>query len=196
VVCTADESKWVDIAYVANRRLYMIRVIKGAIHVSDNDVRRMYELSTRGTHIFNPDKKRIQTTLDKRSAIVKSIWNSLIEHGCMKGRRIGMCVCLMSKPGCQKQAWHTDYDMAEVSRLEFKPAGVIVALEDNTFFEEYPNTRHVLHRGDALIFEGDVVHAGSAYDVHNVRLHAYLDVDTHKRSANKTYLFEGGLAEA
>lgn len=32
-----------------------------------------------------------------------------------------------------------------------------------------------LNKGDMLIFRGDLIHAGSAYDVENIRLHVYLD---------------------
>ena len=43
-----------------------------------------------------------------------------------------------------------------------------------------------LDQGDCLVFDGDCVHAGSAYDYDNVWLHVYLDVIDIKRGKNYT----------
>jgi hypothetical protein len=51
-------------------------------------------------------------------------------------------------------------------------------------------TRHTveLAAGDVIIFRGDLVHAGSPYEKHNVRIHAYLDHPTVSRPPNRTWV--------
>ena len=46
-----------------------------------------------------------------------------------------------------------------------------------------------MKKGDILIFDGDEIHAGSAYTRDNTRIHLYLDTTEVKRMRNKTYLF-------
>ena len=95
-------------------------------------------------------------------------------------------VVLHSSPMCKQQPWHYDYDPEEVRAASIKPLGVLVALQDNTRFETRRKT-HILSRGDVLVFRGDVVHAGAAYDTENTRMHTYLDVDAVKRPTNRTW---------
>lgn len=47
-----------------------------------------------------------------------------------------------------------------------------------------------LHSGDLFIFRADLIHAGCAYDVDNVRLHVFLDSQYIKRIKNRTYIVE------
>ncbi len=112
---------------------------------------------------------------------------------------------LWSKPMCKKQPWHFDYEyknhqsnLFSVSSLPHAiPLIGIVATEDNTYIDVVPYSymyfNHssfaqdisfdgtkkpitlVLKKGDMVIMRGDLLHSGSAYEMHNRRLHFYLD---------------------
>jgi ectoine hydroxylase-related dioxygenase (phytanoyl-CoA dioxygenase family) len=45
-----------------------------------------------------------------------------------------------------------------------------------------------LQPGDAVLFRGDLVHAGAAYKSDHLRMHCYLDSAAVKRAANATWL--------
>jgi ectoine hydroxylase-related dioxygenase (phytanoyl-CoA dioxygenase family) len=45
-----------------------------------------------------------------------------------------------------------------------------------------------LNAGDAVLFRGDLVHAGSAYERANRRIHVYLDNPAHPREPNRTWI--------
>ena len=123
-------------------------------------------------------------------------------------RMIGGVVLLRSEPCCQAQMAHCDYipkpDMLE-STDSTVPQLLLVALEDETTMDVWPGSHrlvrgstdiqdpvsvvHVsLNKGDALLFRGDLVHAGSAYTQSNVRVHFYLDSPLVKRVANRTWI--------
>lgn len=166
-----------------------LQILRGAVDVSDVCVDRLRTTVVRhGRTVFNPDKLRSQATIRMDSSIVRSLAHVLDTRGFLCGRTLGTTVILSSEPGCKKQAWHTDYDANAVASLRVKPLGVLLALQDGTRFEEFPNTTHILDRGDVLIFDGDVVHAGAAYGVGNIRIHAYVDSNEHTRERNTTYL--------
>ena len=99
---------------------------------------------------------------------------------------------LRSLPGCQEQEAHRDFEVKDDTEEATLPAGVIVALEPDTTLEVWDddgtNQQTVkLYRGDVLIFRGSVVHAGSAYDKDNVRIHLYVDSRAQPRQQNKTW---------
>ena len=58
---------------------------------------------------------------------------------------------------------------------------MIVALEDGTTLHVCPfdsdgeEEEIPLNAGDVLVFRGDLIHAGAAYDARNVRIHCYID---------------------
>lgn len=169
----------------------MVTIIRGALDISSADVRRFKSYSTRrGGPIFNPDAKRLQAAVPKRCKLIQRLEYILQKNGHMEGRTLGSCVSLLSRPGCRQQEWHTDYDPDAIQTLNHKPLGVLLALQDDTFFNEHSVGRHVLKQGDILIFDGDVVHAGAAYTKENVRIHAYIDSIDYVRPRDKTYLLE------
>ena len=101
-----------------------------------------------------------------------------------------MWASLLSLPFTMKQPAHFDFDPSKVVHLpdSHKPLLTVVALEDNTFLDVWVgykqlldgslttplrSTRVCLHSGDVLVFVGDLIHAGSAYDEENIRLHCY-----------------------
>jgi hypothetical protein len=90
------------------------------------------------------------------------------------------------------------------------PLLCLVALEPNTYLDIWENSiqlitqsedtlkdilnpgvervRITLQPGDILIFRPDLVHAGSAYENENVRLHVYLDSAEIPRKPNRTFV--------
>jgi ectoine hydroxylase-related dioxygenase (phytanoyl-CoA dioxygenase family) len=139
-----------------------------------------------GSDIFNPNRGRTQSNVSSTNELVKRTSEWLRKHGFMYGRKCGDAVFLHSIPGCKQQQWHTDFDTEAIRKARKKPLGVILALEDKTSFET-PSKRYQMSHGDILIFEGDAVHAGSAYDVSNTRMHIYIDTVGCPRQNNKTY---------
>ena len=166
-----------------------LQIFRCAIDIPDEWIRRLQTMvAQHGRIVFNPDKLRTQVTIRKDSSVVRSLRRALHENDLLGGRTLGTTVVLSSQPGCKQQPWHTDYDTTAVAGLDVKPLGVLLALQDGTRFEEFPDTTHCLCRGDMLVFDGDVVHAGSAYDTGNLRLHAYVESNEHTRDRNRTYL--------
>ena len=111
-------------------------------------------------------------------------------------------VGLRSKAGGVKQSPHTDFTFPlRYPHLDHAnmPAGIIIALEPGTHLlvygwnKLYPSEQEeevvYLNIGDAIIFRGDLIHAGGAYTTDNVRVHAYLDVVGVKRKHNQTNIF-------
>ena len=139
------------------------------------------------TSIFNQDRKRHQSELSESEPIVQQILEAIKDY--LNGRTLGPIVLLHSLQGCKKQRFHWDYD-PNLLKHE-KPLGVLVALDDDTIF--YTLDKKIkLKRGDILIFDGDLVHAGGDYTQDNYRIHVYLDVSYKCRDVNKTYFFLNG----
>ena len=136
--------------------------------------------------IFNPDKKRIQHKLARNTRAFKTIEDKLRARGLLRGRDLQDMFVLHSKPGCKRQRFHYDYNPEEIRTLRKKPQGVLIATEDNTFLD-LENEKISLDASDMVIFDGDLMHAGSAYERSNTRLHCYLDSPSHTRQKNQTY---------
>ncbi len=166
----------------------MVTIFRQALNLDSLSIERFKRYAMRGSPIFNPDKKRFQYPIRKSLKVIRNLEHILNENGLMEKRCIGSCVALCSLPGCKQQQWHTDYDPDQIEHITHKPLGIIVALQDDTYFCEFPNVKHHLQKGDILIFKGDVVHAGGAYSRENVRIHVYLDSIQHRRTRNKTYI--------
>lgn len=98
-------------------------------------------------------------------------------------------VLLESRPGCQRQAAHCDYvptpELLAASD-ETIPLLFFLALEDDTQAVQRKTLQ--LAAGDAVVFRADLIHAGSAYDKNNIRIHAYLDHPSVKRDPNRTWI--------
>ena len=166
------------------------RLLHKFIHIdkSDADILRNFVLENNEC-VFNPDNLRLQRILDQNHDILKRIEKAMISRGLLRGRIMGEASVLFSHPGCKRQQLHWDYDPAKISKLRIKPLGILFAFEYGTSMYIHNIGKVILQPGDALVFAGDVVHAGDAYpDTSNVRLHLYLDVPSHVRSKNETYL--------
>ena len=107
------------------------------------------------------------------------------------------CVVLRSFAGCAEQYPHLDYDPDRL-RLQNAgdalPIGALLALQDNTRFVVFPRgsgePRRVLLElgaGDLLLFRGDLVHAGAAYEQCNVRIHCYVLREGHPLPKDQTW---------
>ena len=100
---------------------------------------------------------------------------------------------LWSLSSTLKQRAHFDFDSSKVVHLpdNQKPLLTLVALEDHTYMDVWVgykllldgslrtplrSTRIQLNKGDLLVFVADCIHAGSTYDVDNIRLHCYFPV--------------------
>lgn len=165
------------------------------------------------------DLRRRQCTVGRQRApkpvlnVIKAAESAIVEHGWSEGRTLSSWALLRSLPGCQRQAAHADYVPSEqlvAAADDDMPLAVLVALQDGTTLDVWPRSirligagadqvrdracirRHTvqLNAGDVLAFRGDLVHAGSAYDSENVRLHVYLDTASVPRQSNRTWLID------
>ena len=152
------------------------------------------------------DAKRRQVDLSARHPAIQPIRVAL--QKAHPSHTIRDVVLLVSKPGCRRQAAHTDYvpttDLLNATDIEM-PLLFLLALEHDTILEVWPQSHLVvqgrrggpsvrrqtvhLSAGDAILFRGDLVHAGAAYpDRQNMRIHAYLDSSAVPRDPNRTYI--------
>ena len=90
---------------------------------------------------------------------------------------IGGYTLLRSKPGCVMQGEHTDFFVnPKKDRMSGKdtPHVGLIALENSTTLQ-VEGQKVVVPKGSCLIMRGSVLHAGSDYDVDNIRFHFYMD---------------------
>lgn len=163
-------------------------VFKDAIVVTEEDVTRLHRLTCDlGARIFNPDDKRVQASIQPDDPVYCKLMAFFHIHGLLIGRAIGDAVAITSHAGCRRQQFHFDYDNSCVAIARVKPLGVLCALQNDTRLE-LPHKTLFLNAGDVLCFDGDLKHAGAAYDKLNTRVHMYLDSPEVRRQHNKTYL--------
>lgn len=168
----------------------MIQIHRNCISVSASITKRMRKAALGGFVVFNPDTKRLQKTIKHNNKFMRSLKEYLRKSDIINDNRfVGGAVAMHSLSGCKQQEWHTDYDPSTISKLKHKPMGVIIALEDGAKFVT-PSKLYKLCKGDMLLFDGDVVHAGGGYNSPNTRLHLYLDVHDAHRSRNKTWIIK------
>lgn len=158
------------------------RIWKNAIPIRDYDIQRHRKyLKTHAEIVFNPNSKRRQAAIPLKDPLISRL-RLRMRH--MLGEyMLQSPVVLQSLNGCKQQQWHVDYD-PQKNTTGF---GMLLALQNGTRLETLEATIH-LNQGDLLIFNGDLVHAGSWYDYENLRIHAYLDVKGSHRLANSTYI--------
>jgi hypothetical protein len=158
------------------------------------------------------DEKRKQISIDKvgvgggagpsKAALFKdALTKKLGELELTRKHKVDSMVALLSLPGCKAQLAHTDYTPDALTNAlipEKVPLACLVALTDGTLFDVWPGAirfvesrsfkamQSKLNAGDVLLFRGDLVHGGAAWEGDgglgsNVRIHAYLDVEGVKR---------------
>lgn len=162
-------------------------VFRQAVSVSLTDLQRMREKALSRPHqvVFNPDKLRIQRPILADDPLVVSIRQELLKQGFLNGREMHAPVVLHSFAGCQQQPWHLDFDPD--LQHQILPLGILLALQSETRLKTKRETV-CLDAGDLLVFDGDLVHAGAAYNVENTRIHAYLNPIGEERPGKNTFL--------
>ena len=116
-------------------------------------------------------------------------------------------VVIQSKAGCEEQPAHTDYAPQAGLSDDQMPLALLLAVMPNTRLHVWPRSIRLtadssgtvepiakqtieLEPGDAVLFRGDLVHAGAAYGEDNIRMHCYLPSAEIKRPSNSTWLVD------
>ncbi len=165
---------------------------------------------TKTQYIFNGpenDHKRKQVNIP--ASLVMDFREELLQLPFLtKYHCLDYFVLLRSLPGCTRQLAHTDYIPDEEllsCTPEDRPLLCVFALENNTKLIVWPGSHKLLHgrgrsmkpiephtvwldAGDAIVFRGDLVHAGAEYETENIRLHCYIDSKAVNRHPNRTYI--------
>ena len=169
--------------------------------------------------IFNTqlnDNKRAQNKLSKTHPLVSDIVTFLnVVH---PGYKINDWNLIVSEEGCKTQMAHCDYEPTDELRdasNENIPLAALIAINDNTTLRVWKKSIHLctktsdelepvkpigyndvyLNHGDILVFRGDLVHAGSAYDEVNMRIHVFMDTQAVKRDPNRTMIVSKHMNE-
>jgi len=181
----------------------MYKVYKKAFTFSPDLEKYIISKARQGDPIFNNrdgedkdnDNKRIQYDLENSEPITKHISSKLqdiIEHFGYKGT-VNDPVILKSYAYCKRQRLHRDYDLLQLQKIDESeyPHGIIVGISNNCRFIVSPDglSRKYVHfdKGDVVIFRGDTIHAGAEYHTENIRMHAYVDTESHDRIKNETF---------
>ena len=93
-----------------------------------------------------------------------------------------------------EQELHYDFNITANLKLSKLSYLVIAALMPNTKIVVCTNCIKqtvILNEGDVFIGRGDLIHAGAAYDIENIRCHWYADFVNNSRQERKTYLYTG-----
>jgi ectoine hydroxylase-related dioxygenase (phytanoyl-CoA dioxygenase family) len=184
-------------------------VLRNWITIPDRELTALQKRAADAEPIFNGsgrnDRRRRQLTLRLRDGTwLGSIRERLAAEFAATGHTPTGFVLLASDPGCVRQAAHQDYVPDDTLRSvtdDAMPLLFLLALEDNTMLDVWPGSHRpsgatrirretlCLDPGDAVLFRGDLVHAGSAYEtVPNCRVHVYLDHPLVPRTPNRTWI--------
>ena len=195
-------------------------LLRSAIEISPEEFTDLVQYSKpKNSPIFNysttlpSDGKRLQSSIPRAHPIFKRVLS--VCKSVLPQTRPKNPVVITSLAGCQEQAPHCDWNVFEFSGddREGCPYGFMLCIDDccrlvvwesshlvvrsiQISTDHFPTKKIInLVRGDVLIFRGDLIHAGAAYETDNVRLHCYLDVPGTKRTPDRTfpfYLFPSG----
>ena len=138
--------------------------------------------------ILQNQSSRIQMDTTTWEFFPRLLMQNSVVKDYMKGREVGQFSYILSLAGNNIQKAHWDWDPAwSVDEDDLSPVGIWTALEEGARLRLYHDIRDelgvVLHLrpGDALVFRGDVLHAGESYENDNLRMHLYLETPTTKR---------------
>lgn len=191
-------------------------IIKNVISITENDIKIIEkQIDTNKVYIFNQDwddndKKRMQTDLNEENLSFISILNDTI-NSINPLLKKSNWVIIKSEPDCHKQLAHLDYiptkNFNEIINGQDKyiiPLLVLSSLMNNTYIhiwdksieimngsyngEPIKSNKILLDKGDILIFRSDIIHAGSEYEIENIRLHCYLDSPFIDREIDTTFI--------
>jgi flagellar biosynthesis GTPase FlhF len=161
--------------------------------------------------VYN-DNRRLQASVDhmeeecafsgELQALLDAVSKNL--KALVPSRTPSTMMGLLSLDECGPQRPHADYTRESLEKIKDDgfsggaPLGVVIGLQPNTVFDMWPGainwdgSRFYEHKqlklgpGDAVFFLGNAVHAGSAFEKENVRLHCYLDSPDVQREPNTT----------
>ena len=149
---------------------------------------------TRRKVVFDARRRRSATSAScsTKHRFVRFLKNKLERKGLMEGLEMKECHLLHSEKGCLRQKLHYDFNPDTIPNLAVKPRSVLLALEDETKLIVWDKDTAkpkelMLKRGDCVVFNADVVHAGAAYDKPNTRLFCYLDAEDAPRKPNQVW---------
>lgn len=159
----------------------------------------LWEVRRRATGIFNhnaeapDDHLRLQLLLpDSRAPVASGLAERARVALQRQGGRPCQAAALLSLAGCQQQALHTDFSSETIHRLwteegvEPPEAYLVGVSEGGRLVLE--GATIPLHPGDAICFDGDVVHAGASYGEDNLRIHFYAEADPRVAAQDQTFL--------
>ena len=171
-------------------------VYESALQISGEDMAGAKAVAASdGKQIFNPDSKRMQAILCDDHPLRLRVIEALNERGVLSGGREPSRACVLhSKRGCKRQAFHSDFDVNAFVDVRVKPCSVLLALEDQTTLH-FLSGPVELSRGDILIFDGDVVHAGSEYHAENTRFFMYVGIPGVSAPENETYPYSAMIGQ-
>jgi hypothetical protein len=184
-------------------------VVRDAVSIPEQLFEKIrYSLKKSGT-IFNDNDQECQDHLRKMASISLSPkdlpgFEKLIQFVAPSSVNLEWVV-LESLAGCHRQAAHVDYifDKRNSRRVKELSYGCLLAVQDGTKLDVWPAAHRLfvrdhshdhstierctisLSKGDAVLFRADCVHAGSAYEDYNVRLHCYIDTDDMPHTTNR-----------
>ena len=188
----AVTSEWLDILHLRG-----YNTILGFLELTPQETQVYNARAKYSKSIFNNagknDKKRKQINVDlpeEHRALFSKLQSALSAQFIQTVPPI----VIKSSAGCKQQYWHTDYPRKIISTFprESVPCSVLVALSENgadlcvANEDKGEHTVHI-HKGDAIVFRGDLVHAGAAYQDENLRLHLYFDNKTFQRPLQTTW---------
>jgi hypothetical protein len=133
-----------------------------------------------------PDtRRRLGKPLAEADPLKVALLKALDACGKLAGRVPSKAAPITSLVDCARQEWHWDYRPDRVTKAHrehgVKPVSVIVGLSRGARLWVFDFEREMpvcvwIEPGEVLMFEADVLHAGSCYVYENTRLHLYLDV--------------------
>ena len=155
------------------------------------------KLEAQGKHIFQQPGNNETDLTEKQKKTIGPITNQI--------RAVFECVgdgkadlspfsILQSLPGCIEQRLHRDFNYILRPSETIKSFLIIAALQDDT--KLVVRTKRgkrqviVLNKGDLFIGRGDLIHAGSGYEIMNIRLHWYVDYPDNQRRVTDTYFYD------
>lgn len=196
-------SKWQKTDPLAQLHTVGYTIIPGAINISDELFADIDKQSSRGRPIFGVDRKRKQCTLYRKRKCTKEFIEKLnfYIHSllCHENYIFSKWVILSSLPESKRQPAHIDFvpkgDFTEYESCpdEEFPLAILCSLMNETKLNVWIDGKEQIiemKKGDLLFFRGDFVHAGSAYDERNIRLHCYADNVRIPRANNRTQLID------
>ena len=145
------------------------------------------------------DHQRTQRPYTAPSTVSYQI-RDLVTRLLGENRQLNDWVVIRSSDACQEQHTHTDVDSKRVSQRGEVPCSLLLGLEPNSKLKVWPRSlRGIITpgtkpctlrygKGDVVIFRGDLVHCGSAYDRVNYRVHCFIDTPDFTRIQNVTHL--------